>query len=496
MEIQRTMRVLPSERSDNQKEKTSGSGDSSIEAVKNSSSEEVEKPWELDADGLRIFGEDPVLEEPELILHSSVATRWKKYLSDGLTKEVKESLLKKYPRKGKLSFEPPILNDEVAVNLKESALKRDKYFGATQKLAGSALSALAPVIESLAPLKDPDHVKNLEQVWNAAKLLIEIHRSQTVARKACILPTLSKTWATTLEKRVTDSYLFGDKLVDKVKEIKAIGKVGEEMKLVPVKKVIHGNRSFKCEKLGGSEEVSGSSEREIIFSSKEDTDFQVSTETIILLEVESIPATESTLPEPLVSQCNVSTFAGRLKNFVKVWESISEDKFVLQTVRGYKIPFQSFPVQFHPPPSRVWSDLESVCIQSEIDRMLSIDKPELCIAKTLNQYLSVTKKPWGDNDSLFVSFCKPHKAVASETISRWIRSTLESLGVDKRFTAHSTRHASTSKACEKGVSIEEIKKVAGWSQNSKVFADFYQQPITIVTNKFAESVLSPSTSGS
>lgn len=133
--------------------------------------------------------------------------------------------MKKYSRKGKLSFEPPILNDEVTLNLKESALKRNKYFCSTQKLAGSALAALAPVIESLAPLRDSNHVKNLEQVWNAVKLLIEIHRSQTVARKACILPTLSKHWATVLEERVTDDYLLGEKLVDKVKEIKAIGKV-------------------------------------------------------------------------------------------------------------------------------------------------------------------------------------------------------------------------------------------------------------------------------
>lgn len=115
-------------------------------------------------------------------------------------------------------------------NLKDSAQKRDKYFCWTQQLAGSALSALAPVVESLAPSKDAEHIGMLEKVWDAAKLLIEIHRSQTVARKACILPTLSKQWATALEKRVTDKFLFGDKLVDKVKEIKAMGKVGDKMK--------------------------------------------------------------------------------------------------------------------------------------------------------------------------------------------------------------------------------------------------------------------------
>ncbi|XP_074103428.1 uncharacterized protein LOC141530302 [Cotesia typhae] len=228
----------PTEETENQKDGSTEVGGSSAGNVKDSATSAADEiPWELDADGLRIFGEDPAQKEPELILHSSVAIRWKKYLSEGLKKEVKDSLMEKYPRKDKLSFEPPILNDEVAVNLKESALKRDKYFGATQKLAGSALAALAPAIESLAPLRDAESMKRLKQIWDAAKLLIEIRRSQTVARKACILPTLSKQWATALGKRVTDNYLFGENLVDKVKEIKAIGKVDEEMKSAPVKKI-------------------------------------------------------------------------------------------------------------------------------------------------------------------------------------------------------------------------------------------------------------------
>lgn len=92
------------------------------------------------------------------------------------------------------------------------------------------MSALSPVIESLATSKAPEDVKRLHNVWAASKMLIEIHRSQTVARKACIFPNLSKQWASTLEKCVTDNYLFGDKLADKVKVVKAMGKVGEEMK--------------------------------------------------------------------------------------------------------------------------------------------------------------------------------------------------------------------------------------------------------------------------
>ena len=50
-------------------------------------------------------------------------------------------------------------------------------------------------------------------------------------------------------------------------------------------------------------------------------------------------------------------------------------------------------------------------------------------------------------------------------------------GVDQKFKAHSTRHASTSKALQKGLSVDLIKRAAGWSQNSKVFCTFYNRPI-------------------
>ncbi|KAH0549482.1 hypothetical protein KQX54_009603 [Cotesia glomerata] len=159
--------------------------------VKEKSSEDI--PWALDDTVLEIMGAEPATNEPQLVLHSSVTNRWKKYITDGLKKEDKESLLKKYPRSGKFSLEPPILNDKVSESLKESAVKRDTYFYWTQKLAGSDLLALSPVIESLATSKAPEDVKRLDNVWAASKMLIEIHRSQTVARKACILPNLSNT---------------------------------------------------------------------------------------------------------------------------------------------------------------------------------------------------------------------------------------------------------------------------------------------------------------
>ncbi|XP_068990421.1 uncharacterized protein [Neodiprion pinetum] len=116
-------------------------------------------------------------------------------------------------------------------------------------------------------------------------------------------------------------------------------------------------------------------------------------------------------------------------------------------------------------------------------------KPGLCIARTLLHYLTITKDLRGKEDYLLISFQKPHAKVSRDTIGRWIKSTLRELGVDERYTAHSTRHAATSKAAEKGVNIDEIKRIAGWSQKSKVFADFYNLPIKIQDDDFAKRVM-------
>lgn len=68
---------------------------------------------------------------------------------------------------------------------------------------------------------------------------------------------------------------------------------------------------------------------------------------------------------------------------------------------------------------------------------------------------------------------------------------LTNSGIDtSKFTSHSTRHASTSKASEKGINIEVIRKAAGWTANSSTFARFYKRPIVNNPNAFAKAVCS------
>lgn len=118
------------------------------------------------------------------------------------------------------------------------------------------------------------------------------------------------------------------------------------------------------------------------------------------------------------------------------------------------------------------------------------EKPQICPANALLVYITRTNSIRND-DQLFVSAKSPYKPVCSQSISRWIKEILNKSGIDINiFSAHSTRHASTSSAHRHGVNLDLIRKTAGWSDSSCVFARFYQRPLIIDNNNvFAMSIL-------
>lgn len=121
-----------------------------------------------------------------------------------------------------------------------------------------------------------------------------------------------------------------------------------------------------------------------------------------------------------------------------------------------------------------------------------MDNISICPATTLKDYISVTETLRTENlGRLILTYKKPHKPATSQSISRWIKKVLADSGVDvTKFTAHSTRHASTSAAHAAGVSIDIIRKTAGWANSSNTFARFYNR-ITLDERNFAESVCLP-----
>ena len=112
----------------------------------------------------------------------------------------------------------------------------------------------------------------------------------------------------------------------------------------------------------------------------------------------------------------------------------------------------------------------------------------LFVYSQLSEYLRRTQSLRGAETKLFISFVKPHKRVSRDTISRWIRTTMERAGIDiSMFKPHSTRMAATSKAKGASVPIQEILRTAGWS-SSGTFYRFYDKPL-MEESTFASAVL-------
>ncbi|XP_063828979.1 uncharacterized protein LOC135078310 [Ostrinia nubilalis] len=107
-------------------------------------------------------------------------------------------------------------------------------------------------------------------------------------------------------------------------------------------------------------------------------------------------------------------------------------------------------------------------------------RPEICPGSTIVAYINATKeyRELTHTNKLILTIKKPYHNASSSTIGRWIKNVLSDSGVDTSiFGAHSTRHASTSAASRKGASIDSIKRAAGWTGNSLIFAKFYNRPI-------------------
>lgn len=114
----------------------------------------------------------------------------------------------------------------------------------------------------------------------------------------------------------------------------------------------------------------------------------------------------------------------------------------------------------------------------------------MCVASTLVEYIERTGPLRGEVEEIFITHKKPYHKATTQTLSRWIKIILEKSGVDTtRYSAYSTRHASTSAAFHKGLDIESIRKAAGWSPNSNMFARFYCRPL-IDKDAYAKVIIS------
>lgn len=124
----------------------------------------------------------------------------------------------------------------------------------------------------------------------------------------------------------------------------------------------------------------------------------------------------------------------------------------------------------------------------------NIQQPWLYVATILCQYIELSARIRAENqDILLLTHKKIRRAATTQSISRWIKSVMAESGIEiEMFGSHSTKHAATSAAFRRGTDIDAIRKTAGWTAKSNVFARFYNRPVienTSVANSIINAVI-------
>lgn len=156
--------------------------------------------------------------------HPELKNAWLKWEKEGLPEKNKREILEAYNRKGEFYTEAPKLNLEIASLLTDIAKKRDQHSVETQNCVGTAISALRAAVYILT---DPPEV-GLNEDWftdyisHAVWIPIDIFNKQSLARKSFITPQINKNLKTAVDAMLSEEWLHGYYLKEKVKDVKEI----------------------------------------------------------------------------------------------------------------------------------------------------------------------------------------------------------------------------------------------------------------------------------
>ena len=105
------------------------------------------------------------------------------------------------------------------------------------------------------------------------------------------------------------------------------------------------------------------------------------------------------------------------------------------------------------------------------------ENPKICVVRTLAAYvLNVPcverTRDLRKSSQLLVFLIAPHKAISSQSVSRWLTRALRMAGIELVYSGHLTRAASTSAAAAGGLSVDLILEAADWA-SAQTFGCFH-----------------------
>lgn len=185
---------------------------------------------ELDPE-IRLALGDPVEEIPTYgeNIHADIAKRWLPILRQGLTKDIKEKLLKEHsaPDNCRL-LKAPTLNPEISAAVAEVVRSRDKKLETKQGQLGLGITAISKAMSKL--LDNGPKVEVIKLLSEGCRILSDLHYTETQTRSKLITPCLDKAFLTIIQDENRDDTLFGIKLSEKIKSAKVIEKQGLQIK--------------------------------------------------------------------------------------------------------------------------------------------------------------------------------------------------------------------------------------------------------------------------
>ncbi|CAB0008793.1 unnamed protein product [Nesidiocoris tenuis] len=447
----------------------------------------------------QIIGDDPHTKTPATVLiHQSIASRWSHILRNGIPRDELSSLLESLPVPSNLpELSAPKLNPEISEIINNPQKTKDSYYTSLQDRTAAGLSALAQALsvfivesENLdGKIKDerPASPTGEEPYPGSREVIRKAFQRQGIPESALNTTLNSLSEGTIRQYGIT---------------YKAWWSFCESIHESPF------NVNSKSVILFFEKLLSSTTNRFNAFNSHRAALSLISDQPIgrnmlvkrylkgIFRQRPPAPRYQTTWDPQIVLDYLETTTGSDLKaqSFKLVTLLTLATGQRLQTISTIRIPNITMSAEG----ARVLiSDFIKTTSPNSAQPCLHLPffdaKPSLCAARCLQTYIELTKDLRStDSDKLFVCYKKPHKPATKQTLSRWVKETLTSAGVDTTiFKPHSTRHASTSAADRKGLAIECIRKTAGWTSNSTTFAKFYKLPLT-QTGNFLHTVFDQS----
>lgn len=316
----------------------------------------------------------------------------KKWMQEGFPEENKKVILQKYPKKQHLYTEALKINLEIASIMSEVAIKRDQHFLESQNCVGSAISALAAAMSMI--LEDPEDGIDQEvltkYLCDVGKLLTDVFHQQSVARKSFITPLLNEAVKPTIEAIKSDEWLYGKKFAEQVKEVQAIGKAcatlkapDKSSKVLTQKPRVQRNLKYppvRYKQVGGYPRRS-----------------------TIRFKTKNQRTSRSTRVRHRINRRRRSRGGKSPSGSPSIiHRSVKKEKYILNCLKGYQIPFKEIPREHKSPKDIVWSETDQIKLMQEINRLISINAVEECEEDNGQFVSSYFLVPKSDGSSRFI----------------------------------------------------------------------------------------------